>query len=415
MTQRPSPAETDASLFTRVFINRNVPLLALAQALSNTLQTLGLTTTPLAAFAMLDTADKALATIPLVFTHLGLMAGTFPASLLMDRIGRRAGFSLGSVIGILAGMVGVAAIYGQSFWLLCLTAFLQGISISFAWYYRFAAADAAPPHARARAISLVLFGGILSGLMGAETAKWAKDLLAPVTFAGVYVMYGVFCIANLVLLSFLDIPRPERHHGGEPARPLREIARQPAFIVAVLSSMMGYGVMTTLMAATPLAMINCGFSFEQGATVIQVHVLGMFAPALFTGHLIQRFGVLTIIATGALILIACVLVAVSGIAYHNFMIANLLVGIGWNFCFIGGSTLLTTVYRPSERAKTQAAHDFLEFTTTAITTGLSGIILAWAGWSFVNLLALPLIATVILAALWLYARQGHPYLVTQRA
>ncbi len=401
------------TLFSRIFINRNVPLLALAQALANTLQTLGLTTTPLAAFAMLET-DKALATVPLVFTHLGLMAGTFPASLLMDRIGRRAGFALGSLIGILAGAVGVAAIYRQSFWLLCLTAFLQGIATSFSWYYRFAAADAAPPAMRARAISLVLFGGILSGLMGAETAKWAKDLLAPVTFAGVYAMYGVFCVANLALLAFLDIPKPTRQELAEPARPLSEIARQPAFIVAVLSSMMGYGVMTTLMAATPLAMAGCGFSFEQGATVIQFHVLGMFAPALFTGHLIQRFGVLTIIVTGAVILIACVLVAMAGIGYNNFLFANLLVGIGWNFCFIGGSTLLTTVYRPSERAKTQAAHDFLEFTMTAISTGLSGAILVWAGWGFVNLLALPMILIVIVAALWLYLRYGPVQLVPQK-
>jgi MFS family permease len=395
------------SLFTRVFINRNVPLLALAQALATTINTLGLTTTPLAAFAMLGPDEKALATIPLVFTHLGLMAGTFPASLLMERIGRRAGFALGSLFGIAAGLVGVAAIYQQSMWMLCLTAFLQGIAISFAWYYRFAAADAAPPNVRARAISLVLFGGIISGVVGAETAKWAKDLLAPVTFAGVYAMYGVFCVANLILLSFLDIPKPTRQELSEPARPLSQIAQDPRFIVAVLSSMMGYGVMTTLMAATPLAMMGCGFTFEQGATVIQFHVIGMFAPALFTGHLIQRFGVLTIIGTGAAILIGCVLVAMAGIAFHNFLIANLLVGIGWNFCFIGGSTLLTTVYRTSERAKTQAAHDFLEFATTAVTTGLSGAVLAWFGWEFVNLLALPMIVVVLVAATWLYLRQGH--------
>lgn len=400
------------TLMERTFINRNVPLLALAQALANTINTLGLTTTPLAAFAMLDAGDKALATIPLVFTHLGLMSGTFPASLLMDRIGRRPGFIIGSLFGIVAGLVGVAAIYQQSFWMLCLTAFLQGIAVSFAWYYRFAAADAAPPHMRARAISLVLFGGIVSGVMGAETAKWAKDLLAPVTFAGVYLMYGVFCILNILLLAFLDIPKPTRQELNEPARPLSQIARQPAFIVACLASMMGYGVMTTMMAATPLAMVGCGFTFEQGATVIQFHVIGMFAPALFTGHLIQRYGVLTIIGAGSLILVACVLVAMAGIGFHNFLIANLLVGMGWNFCFIGGSTLLTTVYRPSERAKTQAAHDFLEYATTAVTTGLSGAILVWAGWGFVNLLALPLIAIVIVATLWLYLRQGHVDLAT---
>lgn len=406
-TATPSPAPTGLARF---LINRNVVLLALAQALSNTLQTMGITTTPLAAWIMLPEA-KELATLPLVFTHLGLMTGTIPASLLMDRIGRRPGFIIGSLVGILAGVVGVYAVYQQSFWLLCLTAYLQGISVSVAWYYRFAAADAAPPSLKARAISLVLFGGILSGVMGAELAKWAKDLLAPVTFAGVYVMYGVVCILNLGLLAFLSIPKPTREELKEPARPMLEIARQPAFIVAVLSSMMGYGVMTALMSATPLAMQGCGFTFEQGATVIQFHAISMYAPALFTGYLITRYGVLTVIATGALILIACVLVAMAGIGFQHFLWANVLVGIGWNFCFIGGTTLLTTVYRPSERAKTQAAHDFLEYTTTAITAGFTGVILAKAGWSYVNLLALPMIATVLIAAAWLYLRQGTVRLV----
>jgi MFS family permease len=402
-----------ASAFTRIFINRTVVLLGLAQALSNTLQTMGITTTPLAAFAMLGD-NKALATLPLVFTHLGLMSGTIPASLLMDRIGRRAGFVIGSLIGIVAGGTGVFAVFQQSFELLCFTAFLQGVSVSVSWYYRFAAADATPPNLRARAISLVLFGGILSGLVGAESAKWAKDLLAPVTFAGVYVMYGVVCVLNLGLLAFLDIPKPTKLEFAEPARPILEIARQPAFIVAVLSSMMGYGVMTTLMSATPLAMHGCGFSFEQGATVIQFHAISMFAPALFTGYLITRFGVLTVIGSGSLVLVACVLVAMAGITVQHFLWANVLVGIGWNFCFIGGTTLLTTVYRPSERAKTQAAHDFLEFTTTAITAGLAGVILAKAGWAFVNLLALPMIATVMIAVAWLYWRSGHVLIAQPR-
>ena len=309
------------SAVSRFLINRNVVLLALAQALSNSLQTMGITTTPLAAFMMLG-ADKSLATLPLVFTHLGLMSGTIPASLFMDRFGRRAGFTVGSLIGMLAGAVGVYAVYQQSFWLLCLTAYLQGISVSCAWYYRFAAADAAPPDLRARAISLVLFGGILSGVFGAESAKWAKDLLAPVTFAGVYVMYGVICAANLALLAFLDIPKPTREERAEPARPLSVIAQQPAFIVAVISSMMGYGVMTALMSATPLAMQACGFTFEQGATVIQFHAISMFAPALFTGHLINRYGVLPIICTGAVALIGAVLVAMARHRVHELPVGQ---------------------------------------------------------------------------------------------
>lgn len=388
-----------------IFINRNVVLLGLAQAFATSLQTMGISTTPLVAYMMLG-EDKSLATLPLVFTHIGLLVCTVPASLLMDRIGRRSGFAIGALIGILAGAVGVFAVFQSSFPLLCLTAFLQGASISVAWYYRFAAADSAPPHLKARAISLVLFGGILSGIIGPESAKWAKDMFAPVTFAGVYVMFGVMCVITLLILALLRIPPPTKEELSEPARPLGVIARQPAFIVSVLSSMVGYGVMTVLMSATPLAMHGCGFSFSDSATVIQFHSMSMFAPALVTGYLIVRFGALAIIGAGAVIMVGCVLVAMSGIAFTNFLFANILVGVGWNFCFIGGTSLLTTTYRQSERAKVQAAHDFLCYSVTAVTAGMSGVVLASAGWEYVNLLALPLILIVIAAVVWLRAL-GH--------
>lgn len=385
---------------------RNVALLAVAQSLAQTLQTMGIATTSLVAWMILG-EDKSAATVPLVFTHLGLMAATFPASMLMARFGRRFGFSLGAIAGILSGVTGVTAVFQQSFVLLCLTAFIQGISVACAWFYRFAAADAVAPHLRARAISMVLLGGILSGVLGPEMAKYSKDALAPVTYAGVYVMFGVMSTILLVMLQGLTIPPPVKQDNTGPARPLLVIARDPRFIVAVLSSMMGYGVMTGMMAATPIAMQDCGFGFSQSATVIQAHTVSMFAPALFTGWLIQRFGVLTIIGTGALIQLGCALVAMGGIDFYNFLIANMLVGCGWNFCFIGGTTLLTTVYRPSERAKTQAAHDFLEYMTTAVTTGMAGFIFASYGWGFVNLLALPLICVVLAAATWLFLRKGH--------
>ena len=395
-------------------ISRNVVLLAVCQALANTLQTMGIATTPLVAYAFLG-VDKSWATLPLVFTHIGLMIATIPASFLMARIGRKAGFTVGALIGILAGGVGVVAVYQQSFWLLCLTATLQGMSIACAWYYRFAAADAAPMHLKARAISLVLFGGIMSGVIGAEAAKWAKDMLAPVTFAGIYVMFAVMCGLTLMILQFLAIPPPTRAEQSGPSRPLGEIMRQPNFIVAVLSSMMGFGVMTVMMASTPLAMQGCGFTFAESATVIQVHAVAMYAPALFTGYLINRFGVLVIIAIGAIAQLGCLLVAMSGIGFGHFMLANILVGIGWNFCFIGGTTLLTTVYRPSELAKTQAAHDFLQYVTTMIAAGVSGIILAGAGWSFVNLAALPMVVIAVAAVVWLFAKAGNVSVATQAA
>ncbi len=394
------------------FINRNVVLLSLAQSFANTLQTMGIATTPLAAYMLLGD-DKSLATLPIVFVHLGLMTATVPASLLMNRFGRRAGFSIGAMIGITSGAVGVWSVFEMSLWGLCLTSFLQGATLAVSWYYRFAAADCAPPGLRARAISLVLLGGILAGIIGPESAKWAKELLAPVTFAGVYVMFSVMCLITLLIVSQLTIPPPTAEERHEPARPMAEIARQPAFIVAVLSSMVGYGVMTVLMTATPLAMLGCGFVFEDSATVIQFHSVSMFAPALFTGYLIIRFGVLTIIGIGALLLSGAVVVAMSGITFANFLVANVLVGVGWNFCFIGGSTLLTTVYRTSERAKTQAAHDFAEYTMTAIAALMAGIVLAGSGWASVNLIAIPLILVVIASTLWLYCKQGHVELAAQ--
>jgi MFS family permease len=396
--------------FWRMPLWRNVALLGVAQSLANTLQTMGVATTPLVAAIMLG-EDRAWATVPLVFTHLGLMTATIPASMIMARIGRRAGFTIGALIGLIAGCIGVLAVYQSSFELLCLTAFVQGLSVSVAWYYRFAAADGAPAHLKARAISLVLFGGVLSGIIGPESAKWAKDLLAPITFAGVYVMYGVMSILLLILLQGLDIAPPtkqeQKDQQASSGRSLWEIMRQPVFIVAVLSSMMGYCVMTVMMAATPLAMLGCGFTFAQSATVIQFHSVAMFAPALFTGHLITRFGVLTIIATGALIQLACALTAMSGIGFGNFLVANVLVGLGWNFCFIGGTTLLTTAYRPAERAKTQAAHDFLEYSATAVVAGLTGAILSGYGWIMVSYLALPMIAAILLGSLWLFLKEGH--------
>ena len=388
------------------YTKRNVFLLAVSQALFMCVTTMAIATTPLAGHALLG-VDKTFATLPLVVYHAGIMITTFPASLLMARFGRRVGFSLGTLIGILSGIVSTAAIFQQSFLWLCIGSALMGASASFAWYYRFAAADAAEPAYRPKAISLVMAGGVIAGLAGPQTAKYAIDWFSPVTFAGIYVMVIAYSAVAFVVLQALRIPRltvEERKSGG---RPLSQIARQPAFVVAIISSMFGYGVMTMVMSATPLAMLACGFQFDASATVIQAHVVAMFLPAFFTGHLIARFGVLPIIATGAFIQIGCALVNLAGIDFMNFFIANILVGIGWNFTFVGGTTLLTTTYDPSERAKVQASHDFLVYATTATAAGLSGILHANVGWAVVNLAALPMMAIVMIAALVLYRHQAR--------
>ena len=383
----------------------NIPLLSVAQALFHCTQSMAIATTPLAAYALLGT-DKTFATVPIFLAHFGLMLTTLPASLLMGRIGRRGGFTLGALIGIAGSAVSFAAIWQQSYLLLCAGSMMQGISAAFAWHYRFAATDSAPDSAaRAKAISYVMAGGVLAGIIGPQAAKWAVDWFHPVMFAGVYMMTGIFYLGMLTLVQLLRIPAPATADRGTGGRPMSEIARQPAFQAAVLSSMFGYAVMTLVMSATPLAMKGCGFEFSDSATVIQGHVIAMFLPSFVTGHLINRFGVLPIIATGALIEIGCGIVNLSGIAFENFLVANMLVGLGWNFTYIGGTTLLTSTYRPEERAKVQGTHDFCVYAMTATAAALSGTLQAQAGWTVTNLAAFPLLSVVLFAVMRLYLTQ----------
>lgn len=389
-----------------VSVRRNVGLLAIAQALFMCITTMAIATTPLAGHALLG-VDKTLATLPLVLNHVGIMLMTVPASLLMGRIGRRAGFTIGALIALISGAISLYAIYTQSFELLCIGALLTGFSSAFAWYYRFAAADAADEAYRPKAIALVMAGGLIAGILGPQTAKWSLHWLDPMVFAGVYVMTMVFAAASIIVVQGIRIPMLTKEERAEGGRPMSEIIRQPAYIVALSSSMFGYGVMTLVMSATPLAMLACGFNFHDSATVIQGHVIGMFLPSFFTGHLIARFGVLRIISAGAIIQMGCCAVNLAGIDFMNFFIANVLVGVGWNFTYVGGSSLLTTTYRPAERAKVQASHDFCVYATTAAAAGLSGVLQARAGWDIVNMASLPLMGLVLISALALSRHQAR--------
>jgi MFS family permease len=386
---------------------RNVAVLALAQALFHCTQTMAIATTPIAAYGMLG-ADKSLATVPIFLAHVALMLTTYPAAILMGRVGRRPGFTLGALIGILGAGVSFLAIWWQSFALLCFGGFLQGSAAAFAWHYRFAATDIADAAFKPKAISLVMASGVLAAVVGPQTAKWAVDLLHPVLFAGVYVMTAVFALGMMGLIQLIRIPTPTLASGnGTGGRPLSAIIRQPAFMTAAAASMFGFAVMTLVMSATPLAMLGCGFGFGNSATVIQVHVLAMFLPSFFTGHLIVRFGVLPIIAIGAVLEIGCALVNLAGVDFLNFAVANALVGLGWNFCYVGGTTLLTTTHRPEERAKVQGFHDFLVYAMTASAAAVSGTLQAGAGWQAVNLVAFPMLAVVLVAVAGLWFAQGR--------
>lgn len=392
---------------------RNVAVLAVAQALFQCTQTMAIATTPLAAYSLLG-ADKTFATVPIFLTHLGLMLTTYPAAILMGRVGRRAGFSLGASIGIFGAIVSFIAIWIQSFTLLCIGGMMQGSAAAFAWHYRFAATDVASAEFKAKALSLVMAGGVFAGVAGPQIAKWTVNWLDPVIFAGVYVMTGIIAALMLMLMQFIQIPVPAKTEQGRGGRPLGEIIRQPKFIAAASSSMFGYAVMTLVMSATPLAMLGCGYGFNDSATVIQVHVLAMFLPSFFTGHLVQKFGVKNIIVAGVLIELGCALVNLAGIDFWNFLIANLLVGLGWNFCYVGGSTMLTTTYKQEERAKVQGFHDFLVYSMTATAAALSGTLQAQAGWSVINASAIPMLMIVLIAMAYLRSKERAAELVEQR-
>ncbi len=391
---------------------RNVLLLAACQALMMSGTSLNMTVSALVGHAMAD--DKSLSTLPLAFQFLATMLATIPASMLMKRIGRRDGFTVGVLIGLAGAGTSAWGVFANDFWLFAAGGVPLGVFNGFAQFYRFAAADTAGPDYRARAISYVLAGGVVAAVAGPELARWTKDWFAPVFFAGGYVSIGFLQVAALVLVRFLDIPgltASERAAGG---RAILTIAREPAFVVAVVAGMIAYATMNFVMTATPLAMAACGHSFVATKFTMQIHVLGMFVPSFFTGHLIKRFGLLEVMLAGAVLIAACIGVNSMGVGELHFYVALLLLGVGWNFLYIGASTLLTEVpSSPSERNKVQAANDFLVFGLVSVSAWSSGAMHEWLGWQPANYVVLPLVAVAAVATLWLMraraaSRSGAP-------
>jgi MFS family permease len=381
---------------------RNVALLACCQALLLTNAVTLIAVSSLAGYALAN--NKALATLPATTYVLGGWIATFPASLLMKRVGRRAGFVIGACIGIAGSLLATVAIANSSFALLAAGTALLGIYNAFGQYYRFAAADSASPGFKAKAISLVLAGGIVGGIVGPNVSKLTIDVAEP-RFLATYASLALFCLVAIAIAAFLAIPESKDEAAGGAARPLAEIARQPVFIVAVICAGSGYGVMTLLMTATPLAMGFCGYPYAAAAGVISAHVVGMFAPSFFTGSLIKRFGVLPVIASGLAIELACVGVALSGQEVANFWWALLLLGLGWNLSYVGGTTLLTEAYRPSEKAKVQGLNEILVFGVQALASLSSGVLVNTAGWTRLNYFAIPLLVLAASSALWLLMRR----------
>lgn len=381
---------------------RNVFLLACCQALLFTNNVTLIALNGLAGFAL--AGNKALATLPVTGYVVGAALSTFPASLWMRRVGRKRGFLTGTAFGLAGGAIATLGIWHSSFWTLVLGTLVLGTYNAFGQYYRFAAADASPLAWKARAISLVMAGGLVGGIVGPEMSKLTRDLVQP-TFLASYASLLVFCLATVAIVSGLRIPNPKADEAHGATRPLKEIMAQPAFVVAVVVGALGYGVMNLLMTSTPLAMGFCGLPYAAAASVISAHVVAMFAPSFFTGSLIQRFGVLNVMMAGVAAMFACVAIALSGQQVRHFWTALVLLGLGWNFMYVGGTTLLTEAYRPAEKAKAQGANEIIVFCTTATSSFASGVLVNAAGWNTLNYVALPFLAIAGSAALWLALRR----------
>jgi MFS family permease len=384
-------------------MNRNLWLLALCQGLFLTNNVVFIAINGLVGLALAPVAW--MATLPVMGYVVGGALATPLVARSQSRYGRKRSFQIGLVVAIFSAALCAWAVVIGSFALLVGATVVAGFYNANAQLYRFAAPELAAPGAKERAISLVLAGGIVGAFAGPNLASATRALL-PAPFAGAYLaLIGVALLA-LLLLSAMRFPEHQPPKpGASQGRPLAEIARQPVFIVAVLASSVGYGVMNLLMAATPLAMQHHAHPFEHAALVLEWHVLAMFVPGFFTGRLIQRFGALPVMAVGALLNAACVAVALSGVDLMQFLIALMLLGVGWNFLFTGGTTLFTETYRPEEKTRAQGAMDFCVFATMAVSSFASGALVTTRGWAWLNIGSLPLLVAVAVGLAWLAGKR----------
>jgi MFS family permease len=347
-----------------------------------------------------------MATLPVMAYVVGGALCTGPVAWTQSRFGRKTSFQLGLTVALLSALLCAYAAHVQNFWLLCLATLIAGYYQANGQLYRFTAAELAAPPSREKAVSLVMAGGLIGAVLGPNLAARTREL-ASLPFVGAYLALAVVAVLAMVLLATIRFPAvPARKPGASGGRPLSQVMRQPVFIVAAGASALGYGVMNLLMAATPLAMQQCGLPFSDAAFVLEWHVIGMFAPGFFTGHLIRRFGVLEVMGVGVLLNFVCVAIALSGVELHHFAIALFLLGVGWNFLFTGGTTLSLGAYTPEEKDRAQGAINFLVFATMALSSFSSGVLVSGQdGWNWLNLGSLvPLLLTGAGIA-WLAIRQ----------
>ncbi|MCA1765300.1 MAG: MFS transporter [Desulfobulbaceae bacterium] len=379
-------------------MNRNIFVLALSQAL-------GMSAAPMiiligGIIGAELAPDKSLATLPLALMVIGGASFTVPAALLMGRIGRRSGFILGMIIALLASLAGVYAIHQESFRLFCLATLGIGANMAFVQQYRFAAAESVAQSYLGRAVSLVLVGGIIAAFLGPELAKNSRDWLPLGPYSGSFAALAGFYLLNIAIMSFLITPRPLEAAAAGSRRPLKDVILQPLYLTAVLAALSAYWCMTFIMTATPVSMhVIEGFSLADTAWVVQSHVLAMFVPSFFSGWLIDRFGLSKTMISGIILMGLCVVIALIDRHLAHYWFALVALGVGWNFLFVGGTTLLTKTYRPSERFKAQAVNDLTVYGFQATASLSAGALIFYVGWEAVNLITLPWLLGILLIIL----------------
>lgn len=373
---------------------RNIALLAMCQALTQSSNTLMFASSALAVLTIVSPDMRMWANLPITMQHLGVMLTVFPASMLMMRRGRKFGFRTGSVMGMVGASLAALGLGLGSFPVMCLGGIFLGNAIANMQLYRFAAVELAPGSFRAQAISYVTAGGVIAGIVGPSLARFTPDLWVPL-FQASFVAVVMVHIVVFVILGFIEFPAVKPEDTAGPQRPLFEIVTQPTYMVACAGSMIAFGVMSFVMAASPLAIVQCGLSRTEAPITIFVHVMGMFVPSFFTGHLIARFGIFNVMITGIAVLVGGVAVALTGVTEWHFRGALTLNGIGWNFLFVGATTLLTTAYRPSERGKAQAFNDFMVFSVTTVSSLMASVVLELRGWADLNYMALALVLVAL--------------------
>jgi len=381
---------------------RNLLLLFASESCTRTTSVILLTVMALLGRQMAP--SPGLDTLPLALVPVATMLAAVPAARLMRRRGRRLGFSLGAVLGALGAALALAGVLRADFWMLCAGAAGVGVAGGFATYYRFAAAEAVDTHLKSRAISLVMGGGIVAALLGSLLAVWSREWSWDEPFAGPFACILILQLLSLGFILLVHLPLPSAGEQAREGRPLWQIARQPACMLALFGGVLAWFIMSLLMNATPLCMGRHHHPFADTAQVIQWHVLGMYVPAFFTGHLIGRFGEIRMMLAGLVLLLGAAGVGVSGLGLEYFLVGLTLLGVGWNFLFVSATALLTTTYEPWERTRVQALNDFAVYGSLVLSTLSCGPLEEQVGWEALNRGTIPVLLAALAVVVWFELR-----------